>query len=87
MSRVIKIDRSNYICKSLIYNINNTNLLDDILEKYFEVFDSELGKIKDVPAKIPVPSETRPKFYKARSVPYAIKEKVENRLERLVKED
>ena len=71
-------------CKSRIYNINNTNLLDVILEKYSEFFDLELGKMKDVFVKILIPSETKPTFYKAGPVPYAIKEKVENELERLV---
>ena len=43
--------------------------------------------MKDVLVKIPVPSETKTIFYKARPVPYAIKEKVENELlECLVKE-
>ena len=84
MLRVIKIDWSIYICKSRILNVNNTNLLDDILEKYPEVFVLELGKKKDVPVKISVPSETKPIFYKARSVPYYIKENVEDELERLV---
>ena len=34
--------------------------------------------MKDILEKIVVPSETKPIFYKARPVPYAIKEKVEN---------
>ena len=70
MLRVIKIDWSDYICKSQIYNVNNTQLLDSVLEKYFEVFDSELGKMKDVLVKIPVPSETKPILYRARLVLY-----------------
>ena len=86
MLRVIKIDWSDYICKSRIYNVNNTDFLDGILEKYSEVFDSELGEMKDVLVKIHVPSETKPIFHKARPVPYAIKEKIENELERLIKE-
>ena len=53
---------------------------------YSEFFDSELGKMKDVLVKIPVPSETKPIFCNATPVPYAIKEKVENELERLVME-
>ena len=36
--------------------------------------------------KISVPSDTKPVFYKARPVLYAVKEKVENELEGLVKE-
>ena len=86
MLHAIEIDWFDYICKSQIYNVNNANLLDGTLEKYSRAFDSELGKIKDVLVKTPVASETKPIFYKARPVPYAIKEKVENELERLVKE-
>ena len=57
------------MCKSQIYNVNNTNLLDGILEKYSELFDSELGQIKDILVKISVPSDTKPIFYKARPIP------------------
>ena len=66
------------IYKSQIYNVKDNNLLDDILERYYEIFDSEVGKIKDVLVKIPVLSETKLISYKARPVPYAIEEKVEN---------
>ena len=66
------------IYKSQIYNVKNTNVLDDILERYYKIFDSEVGKIKDVLVKIPVLSETKFIFHKARPVPYATEEKVEN---------
>ena len=68
MLRVIKIDWPDYICKTRIYSVNKTNLVDGILEKYSDVFDSELSIMKDVLVKIPVPSETKPIFYKARPV-------------------
>ena len=61
-------------------------MLDDILEQYYEVFDSKVGKMKDVLLKIPVPSRTKPIFYKVRPIPYSIKEKVDGELQRLVKE-
>ena len=70
MLRVIKIDWSDYICKSQICNINNNTFLDGMLEKYSDIFY--------VLVKINVPSETKPMFYKARLVSYAIKEKIEN---------
>ena len=38
MLLVIKIIWYNHICKSQLYNVNNTNLLDSIREKYSEVF-------------------------------------------------
>ena len=86
MLHVIQVDWCDYIRKSQIYNINNTNLLDGILEKYSKVFDSELGKMKDALVKSPLHFETKPIFYQTRPVPYAIKEKVENELERLIRE-
>ena len=70
MLRVIKIDWSDYICKSQICYINNNTFLDGILEKYSDIFY--------VLVKINVPSETKPMLYKARLVSYAIKEKIEN---------
>ena len=45
-----------------------------VSEKYSEVFDSEPGKMKHVLVKIPVPSVTKPIFFKARPVPYALVE-------------
>ena len=51
--RVIKIDWPDYICKSRIYNVNNTNLLDGILEKNSEVFPSRQ-------ILVPRPSQGRP---------------------------
>ena len=42
--------------------------------------------LKNVLVKILVASETKPIFYKARSVSYAIKEKVQNESKHLVKE-
>ena len=83
---VIKTDWFDYTCKSQIYNGNSSNLLDNKLEKYSDAFDSELGKIKDLLVKIPAHFETKPIFYKARSAPYTIEEKVEKELGRLVKE-
>ena len=50
---VFKIDWSDCICKSRIYNVSNTNLLDEILEKYCEVLDSELQSITKYFGKTP----------------------------------
>ena len=58
--------------------------LDLLLKEYEEVFVPELGTLKDVEVHIPVRPNAKPKFFKARSVPYAVKDKVEKELDRLV---
>ena len=50
------------------------------------VFAEGLGKLKEMQVKINVKSEAIPRFFKARSIPYALKEKVENQLDRLQQE-
>ena len=60
--------------------------LDDLLKQYEEIFRDELGKCKQIKAKLHVKPNTVPKFYCPRPIPLALKEKVEedlNRLERL----
>jgi len=58
---------------------------EDILKQYSEVFKDELGTLKDVTVKLHVDPEAMPRFFKHRSVPYAMKGKVEEELERLQK--
>jgi len=70
---------------------NNTNRerdseLEAILCKYPEVFKEGLGTLKGTKAKIHITQDAVPKYYKARPVPYALKEKIEQELDRLEKE-
>ena len=60
--------------------------LQAILDSYRGVFGSGLGTLKGFHAKILVDPNARPKFCKARSVPYAFREMVEVELECLVRE-
>jgi len=60
--------------------------LQELLERYGEVFQPELGTLKGYEAKIHVDPGAKPQFCKARTVPYALKDKVEQELERLTKE-
>ena len=55
--------------------------LDEVLAKHESLFRPELGKAEGVEAKLY--PEAIPKFCKARPVPYALREKVENELQRL----
>ena len=58
--------------------------LQAILERHSEVFEGGLGTMKGFKAKIFVDPDATPRFSKARSVPYAFRDKVEAELDRLV---
>ena len=60
--------------------------LHDLLTKYSKVFQEGLGSFEGYEAKIMVDPNASPRFYKARTVPYAMREKVEAELDRLVAE-
>ena len=60
--------------------------LSDVLERHRSVFQEGLGTLKNFEAKIHVDPNATPRFCKARSVPYALRGKVEEEIERLVKE-
>ncbi len=57
--------------------------IDSLLETHAEIFKDELGTIKSFSASLQVRSEARPKFFKARSVPFAIKGALDRELDRL----
>ena len=58
----------------------------ELLSKYDELFQERLGTFKDYEAKIEVDPGATSRFCKARTVPYAMREKVEEELNRLVVE-
>ena len=60
--------------------------MEEILHKYNNVFKDELGEVKGVKAKICVDPQVKPAFHKARTVPFALRKKVEDELERMQKE-
>ena len=57
--------------------------LDTLLETYSEVFRKELGTLQGIEVKLVVKENATPKFFKPRSVPYAIRGAIEKDLERL----
>ena len=63
-----------------------TITLQDLLDKHKTVFSSTLGMVRGVTAKLHVDPQARPKFYRPRSLPYAMREKVEEELECLHKQ-
>ena len=45
--------------------------LHQLLDKYSEVFSEELGTMKDQKATIELTSDVKPRYHKARTIPYA----------------
>ena len=72
--------------KLLRTSMSTEDQLKDILTKYKSVFTEDNGKIKGMKATLALKENTQAKFCKARPVPYALKEKVEQELDRLEKE-
>ena len=59
--------------------------LNKIISDYKVVSSDELGILKDFQANIPIDPQVTHKYFRARPVPYSLKEKIQHELERLVK--
>ena len=59
--------------------------LEELLHDYEEVFRPELGTLKGIQAHLEVKPDAVPKFHRPRSVPYAIRDAIEQDLDRLEK--
>lgn len=55
-------------------------------EKYKSVFSESLGTITPMKAKLNVRKDAQPKFFKPRPIPYALRERVNDELDRLEEE-
>ena len=60
--------------------------LENVLTKYEMVFNEGLGTVLGYEAKLVLKENAVPRFCKARPMPYAIKEKIEKELNKLVQE-
>ena len=69
-----------------ILSITVQHTLESILRQHEKVFEPGLGMLKGVEAKLFVDAQAQPAFYKARSVPFALRQKVEAELDRLEKQ-
>ena len=61
--------------------------LQEVLSRHEGVFKNELGTLKGFKATIQVPADATPRFYRPRSVPYAMRPKLDAELDRLLAED
>ena len=64
----------------------NNPTLSAVLAHHKAVFNDELGVIRGTSAKLYVDPQTRPRFFKPRAVPYSMRGKVEQELDRLQKQ-
>ena len=60
--------------------------LQNLLEKYDVLFQDKLGSFQGRQAKIEVDPEATPRFCKARTLPYSMRAKVEEEIDRLISE-
>ena len=68
-----------------IYSVHQSDSLQKVLDQYSAVFQEGLGTL-GFEAKIYVKPNAQPRFHRARSVPYAIRDMVEKELRRLQEE-
>ena len=70
----------------LFYADHSSTRLQEVINKYSEVFRDELRTLNGRKAKIYVKENSKPQFYRHRAVPYALRAGVEKELDRLEKE-
>ena len=58
----------------------------NLVKHHEDVFKNELGTLKDYKVHIYVKDDVKPKVFRARPVPHALKKEIENELDRLVNE-
>ena len=66
--------------------MNHSDSLQAVLDRHPTVFEESLGLVQGTTAKIHVDAAGQPKFFKARPVPYSLRDKVDKELDHLVKE-
>ena len=59
--------------------------LERVLDNHADVFKDELGILQDVTAKIHIDEQAKPRFYRPRTVPYALRNKENKEIDRLTK--
>ena len=67
----------------VINSVGDPYQLDSLLAQYSEVFKPGLGCLQGMKVHLTVDSSATPRFYKARTVPFVLREKVEAELQRL----
>ncbi|KAG7308938.1 hypothetical protein JYU34_006209 [Plutella xylostella] len=70
-------------CNNLNFGSSDLNV-QHLLNEFKELWLDELGCFNKFEVKLQLKDNTKPRFFKSRSVPFALKDKVEEELDRLV---
>ena len=62
---------------------NSSTQLEDLMKEYSEIFRDELGTVRGFQASLHLKGSPQPKFFRPRSVPFAIRDAVGHELDRL----
>lgn len=74
----------NLIITTQINSLSDDKDVQSLVEKYAELWRDELGSFNKFKVKLQLKDNSVPKFFKPRTVPFALKDKVEKELNRLV---
>ena len=84
--RLIKIDWSQ-INSIDTPDENYKEMLENLLNEYNDLFTEDVGLIKNYKCSLKLQKNAKPTFIRARPVPYALKDQVEEEIDRLEKAD
>ena len=84
--KVIRLDWRNIAHVSTTTPASLDGQVDALLERYQEVFADTLGQITPYKATLHITPNAQPKFFKPRSVPFALRARVEDELDRRERE-
>ena len=69
-----------------VHHTSEDTMATEIMTEFADVFKDELGLLKGIQANVTVDEPASPRFHKPRPVPFALKEKIEQQLDKQVEE-
>jgi len=66
-----------------VQKLDVSGTVAELVKEFPEVFSEKLGCLRDFKVRLPVAESVKPMFFKARPVPYAMRERVEAELDKL----
>lgn len=79
----IKLDWNQVFKISSVSSVSESHSVERICESFPNVFKDDLGLLQEYKATLQMKDGAKPKFYKPRTIPYGIKEKVKTEINRL----